>query len=79
MENNTPTVRNVSTPNRSTEKLTTGVVTQVDNRDTPMCVTLKRSGSVSAKTREFQSIFDKTTTKTTTVTTSDVNSNTTGI
>ncbi|VVC37081.1 ADF-H/Gelsolin-like domain,Villin/Gelsolin,Villin headpiece,Gelsolin-like [Cinara cedri] len=61
-ENNTttPPVQNVSTLNHSTDKLTTGVVPLVDNRDILFNKALKRANSVSPKTREFQSIFDKT-------------------
>ncbi|XP_025422074.1 supervillin isoform X2 [Sipha flava] len=55
-ENN---LQNISTPNHTTDKLATDVVTEINNRDTPTCAALKRTNSVLAKTKEFQSICDK--------------------
>lgn len=82
------TAENVSTSNHYADKCAADnvVVARIDNRDTPVRATLKRTNSVIAKTREFQSILDNTTTSSTTTTTnttntttSDVNSNVTGI
>ncbi|XP_026814531.1 supervillin isoform X1 [Rhopalosiphum maidis] len=65
-ENDTQIIRNVSTPAYSGRSW-------VDNENV-VGVTLKRANSVSAKTREFHSIFDKTATDTCVIS-SDVNSN----
>lgn len=66
---------NVSTPNHATDKLATDVVAEINNRDTSACAALTRTISVSAKTKEFQSICDKASN----TSISDVNSNITGI
>lgn len=75
-ENNTSTVQTVLTPNLLTKLVTDIVKHATDNRSTPILATLKRTNSVSVKSREFQNIFDKTSSNNST---SDVNSNITGI
>lgn len=74
-ENNTSTVQTVLTPNLT--KVMAEIVTQAtNNRNTPTIATLKRTNSVSVKTREFQNIFSKTSSNNSI---SDINSNITGI